>query len=189
MLRRRRSSINIRSLWWHICFILYVIEKVNNSVMFVCRLFVAVKVVIRVIFVLLNNVYCIPTYCVWMLMLLPLRKLYPPLYWKMEGLFFHWLLAMVTMWSWTAGYDRKYLTDWCFINFNHTCRIILAVWRWRFVIWYKDHIFAWFVVNLLVVLFILWGDEGRPIFWKIKVKILLINDSLWMIFDVLFSNC
>lgn len=40
-------------------------------------------------------------------MLLPFRKLYPSLYWKMEGLFFNWLLAMVTMWSWTAGYDRK----------------------------------------------------------------------------------
>lgn len=75
------------------------------------RIYVAVKVVVRVVFVVLNNVYCIPTYCVWMLMLLPLRKLYPPLYWKMEGLFFHWLLAMVTMWSWTAGYDLVEVGD------------------------------------------------------------------------------
>lgn len=74
---------------------------------FCCRLYVALKVVLRLIFVILNNIYCIPTYCVWMLMLLPFRKLYPSLYWKMEGLFFNWLLAMVTMWSWTAGYDRK----------------------------------------------------------------------------------
>ncbi|XKL61848.1 hypothetical protein PGB90_001681 [Kerria lacca] len=77
---------------------------VNNHAS-VPNLYVAVKVIVRIIFVLLNNIYCIPTYCVWMLMLLPLRKLYPTLYWKMEGLFFHWLLAMVTMWSWTAGYD------------------------------------------------------------------------------------
>lgn len=76
---------------------------------FLCfRLYVAMKVVLRLMFVILNNIYCIPTYCVWMLMLLPLRKLYPSLYWKMEGLFFKWLLAMVTMWSWTAGYDRKF---------------------------------------------------------------------------------
>ncbi|XP_065222401.1 acyl-CoA:lysophosphatidylglycerol acyltransferase 1-like isoform X2 [Planococcus citri] len=88
------------------------IEELDKGICTITyRLFVAVKVVIRVIFVLLNNVYCIPTYCVWMLMLLPLRKLYPPLYWKMEGLFFHWLLAMVTMWSWTAGYDLVEVGD------------------------------------------------------------------------------
>lgn len=94
------------------CMCIPPLTPLNNNIMcgnFVicCRIYVAVKVVVRVVFVVLNNVYCIPTYCVWMLMLLPLRKLYPPLYWKMEGLFFHWLLAMVTMWSWTAGYDRK----------------------------------------------------------------------------------
>ncbi|KAK7603207.1 hypothetical protein V9T40_003206 [Parthenolecanium corni] len=75
------------------------------------RLYVALKVVLRLIFVILNNIYCIPTYCVWMLMLLPFRKLYPSLYWKMEGLFFNWLLAMVTMWSWTAGYDLVEVGD------------------------------------------------------------------------------
>jgi len=43
-----------------------------------------------------------------MIIFFPLRKIHPNLYWKLEGLFFHWLLAMVSMWSWSAGYDSKY---------------------------------------------------------------------------------
>lgn len=66
---------------------------------------VAVKVLFRTVFVLLNNMYCIPTYAVWMLVLMPLKRYHPDLYWRIEGTFFHWLLAMVSMWSWSAGYD------------------------------------------------------------------------------------
>lgn len=42
-------------------------------------------------------------------MLYPVKRCHPELYWRIEGLFFHWLLAMVAMWSWSAGYDSKYL--------------------------------------------------------------------------------
>lgn len=70
------------------------------------------KVVLRILFVLLNNIYCIPTYVVWMVLLAPLRRYQPDLYWKIEGTFFHWLLAMVSMWSWSAGYDSKYFIRW-----------------------------------------------------------------------------
>jgi len=59
-------------------------------------------------FVILNNVYCIPTYVVWMVMIFPLKRYHPDLYWKIEGHFFHWLLAMVSMWSWSAGYDSEF---------------------------------------------------------------------------------
>lgn len=72
------------------------------------RATVTCKVIIRILFVIINNIYCIPTYCVWMVIFFPLRKLHPDIYWKLEGLFFHWLLAMVSMWSWSAGYDSKY---------------------------------------------------------------------------------
>lgn len=166
MLRRRRLSIN-RSLWWHICFVLYLIEKINNIVMIVCRLFVAVKVVIRIIFVLLNNVYCIPTYCVWMLMLLPLRKLYPPLYWKMEGLFFHWLLAMVTMWSWTAGYDREYLVLFYGCIFNDRDRFEGDRW--------------WLCVEMM-------SYFGRILWWKIRLGIVTILSAVGVNFECLFVN-
>lgn len=76
--------------------------------MFNCRQWYFIpKAVFRLCFILLNNVYCIPTYVVWMVMLSPLRKIHPETFWKIEGQFFHWLLAMVSMWSWSAGYDSN----------------------------------------------------------------------------------
>ncbi|XP_054261392.1 acyl-CoA:lysophosphatidylglycerol acyltransferase 1-like isoform X3 [Macrosteles quadrilineatus] len=75
------------------------LRLVGYSILLAC------KVIFRTVFVLLNNIYCIPTYAVWMLVLLPLKRYNPELYWKIEGTFFHWLLAMVSMWSWSAGYD------------------------------------------------------------------------------------
>ncbi|CAH0727232.1 unnamed protein product, partial [Brenthis ino] len=54
----------------------------------------------------MNNVYCIPAYVVWMMALRVTRPLYAPMYWRIEGLMYHWLLAMVSLWSWTAGYER-----------------------------------------------------------------------------------
>ncbi|KAL1509716.1 hypothetical protein ABEB36_004412 [Hypothenemus hampei] len=62
------------------------------------------KRLLRLCFILLNNLYCIPSYVVWMLLLWPLRKVQPELYWKIEGYMFHWLLAMVTLWCDSAGY-------------------------------------------------------------------------------------
>ncbi|XP_014475232.1 PREDICTED: acyl-CoA:lysophosphatidylglycerol acyltransferase 1-like isoform X2 [Dinoponera quadriceps] len=40
-----------------------------------------------------------------MMLLFPVKVYQPQVYWRIEGLFFHWLLAMVSMWSWSAGYD------------------------------------------------------------------------------------
>lgn len=44
-----------------------------------------------------------------MFLLLPLRKLHPDTYYWLEGKLFHWLLANVAMWSYTAGYDSELL--------------------------------------------------------------------------------
>jgi len=66
-----------------------------------------VKKIARILFVILNNGYCIPTYALWMFLLHPLKTFSADLYFKIEGLFFHWLLAMVAMWSWSAGYTSK----------------------------------------------------------------------------------
>ena len=67
-----------------------------------------VKCIARTSFVILNNVYCIPTYVVWMTLLFPVKVYQPQVYWRIEGLFFHWLLAMVSMWTWSAGYDSEF---------------------------------------------------------------------------------
>ncbi|XP_047534179.1 acyl-CoA:lysophosphatidylglycerol acyltransferase 1 isoform X2 [Vanessa atalanta] len=64
-----------------------------------------VRIATRTTFAVLNNIYCIPAYVVWMMALRLTRPLYGPLYWKIEGLMYHWLLAMVSLWAWTAGYE------------------------------------------------------------------------------------
>ncbi|KAK4886386.1 hypothetical protein RN001_002657 [Aquatica leii] len=73
--------------------------------------YVVPKAILRLCLILINNVYCIPTYVVWMVLLSPLRKIHPDTYWKIEGYFFHWLLAMVSMWSWSAGYEVMEMGD------------------------------------------------------------------------------
>ncbi|CAG9858624.1 unnamed protein product [Phyllotreta striolata] len=60
---------------------------------------------LRLCFILINNLYCIPTYVMWMILLLPLRKVNPDVYWRIESFFFHWLLGMVSLWSYSAGFD------------------------------------------------------------------------------------
>lgn len=69
------------------------------------------KGIFRLCFILINNVYCIPTYVVWMFLLSPLRKVNPDVYWRIEGYFFHWLLAQVSLWSYSAGYDIVEMGD------------------------------------------------------------------------------
>lgn len=69
------------------------------------------RALFRTVFVIANNIYCVPTYLVWMFLLLPLKKIHENYYYKIEGILFHWLLANVSMWSTTAGYDCMYI-DW-----------------------------------------------------------------------------
>ncbi|XP_018917337.1 acyl-CoA:lysophosphatidylglycerol acyltransferase 1 isoform X2 [Bemisia tabaci] len=90
-------------------------------------IYIFLKALLRLAFVIVNNIYCIPTYCIWMLLILPLKKYHPALYWRIEGFFFHWLLSMVTLWSWSAGYHivemgddiRHCLEDRTLVLVNH----------------------------------------------------------------------
>lgn len=66
------------------------------------------RIVARSTFAVINNIYAIPAYVVWMMALRLVRPVCAPLYWRIEGLMYHWLLAMVSMWSWTAGYESEY---------------------------------------------------------------------------------
>lgn len=66
------------------------------------------RALFRTVFVIVNNIYCVPTYLIWMFLLLPLKKIHESCYYKIEGIIFHWLLANVSMWSTTAGYECKY---------------------------------------------------------------------------------
>lgn len=69
------------------------------------------RALFRTVFVIVNNIYCVPTYLIWMFLLLPLKKIHESYYYKIEGILFHWLLANVTMWSYTAGYDMVEMGD------------------------------------------------------------------------------
>lgn len=69
------------------------------------------RALFRTVFVIVNNIYCVPTYLVWMFLLLPLKKINESCYYKIEGILFHWLLANVSMWSSSAGYDLVELGD------------------------------------------------------------------------------
>ncbi|CAL8084654.1 unnamed protein product [Orchesella dallaii] len=59
---------------------------------------------LRALWVLLNNLYCIPTYVVWMVLMHPIYYINPHAYWMIEGEFFQWLLTCVGFWSYSAGY-------------------------------------------------------------------------------------
>lgn len=77
---------------------------------------------------IVNNIYCIPTYLIWMFLLLPLRKLHPETYYWIEGKLFHWLLANVAMWSYSAGYDSKCASNSIsFLNIEHFFHLITVV--------------------------------------------------------------
>ncbi|CAG9788281.1 unnamed protein product [Diatraea saccharalis] len=82
-------------------------EKVKDEPSRPCCFSRYVRIVARTTFAVVNNIYCIPAYVVWMMALRLVRPLFTSLYWKIEGLMYHWLLAMVSMWSWTAGYESK----------------------------------------------------------------------------------
>lgn len=66
------------------------------------------KALLRTSIVILNNIYCLPTYVIWMTLLLPVKRYQPDLYYRIEGLFFHWLLSLVAMWSYTAGFGGEF---------------------------------------------------------------------------------
>jgi lysophosphatidylglycerol acyltransferase 1 len=61
----------------------------------------------RVFWVALNNLYVIPAYFVWLILLRPILWINPKLYWQIEDRFFGWLLTMVACWNYTAGKYRE----------------------------------------------------------------------------------
>ncbi|XP_063238581.1 acyl-CoA:lysophosphatidylglycerol acyltransferase 1-like [Bacillus rossius redtenbacheri] len=140
------------------------------------------KCALRVALIILNNVYCIPTYVVWMVMILPLKRYHPELYWRIEGHFFHWLLAMVSMWSWSAGYDvvevgddiRSCLEQRTLVIANHQSTadvpLLMATFNTKRsvlpnIMWIMDRLFKYTNFGIVSVLhrdfFIVSGKEKR----------------------------
>jgi len=65
--------------------------------------------VLRIIFIIFNIVYCVPSYLVWTSLLRPLLYFRPDWYYMIEGILFSWLLHFVAFWTWNAGCNRKLL--------------------------------------------------------------------------------
>lgn len=68
---------------------------------------VLLKSVLRFVFMFFNNCVAIPSYCLYLLLLQPLRIWDSSTFWHIEGVMFKWLLAMVSSWGWIAGYTGK----------------------------------------------------------------------------------
>lgn len=65
------------------------------------------KSVTRFVFMFINNCVAIPSYCIYLLLLQPLRLMDSRAFWYIEGVMFKWLLAMVASWGWIAGYTGR----------------------------------------------------------------------------------
>ena len=75
----------------------------NNNFPFVFFRMFLLKNLFRSIWVVANNLYVIPAYFVWLIVLRPVLWVNPKLYWLIEDRFFGWLLSMVACWNYTAG--------------------------------------------------------------------------------------
>ena len=63
--------------------------------------------ILRCLHNLVNNLMAIPAYCIWYVLLYPLRKLWPQMYWKLENVIFKALMSFVVQWTRSGGYKCK----------------------------------------------------------------------------------
>ena len=74
--------------------------------------YVVCKAIIRTLLILLNNLYCIPTYLMWRVILSPLLHLSPRFYYIIVDTIFKWQSELVAFWAWTAGYTGMCWVGW-----------------------------------------------------------------------------
>ncbi|KAK5606904.1 Acyl-CoA:lysophosphatidylglycerol acyltransferase 1 [Crenichthys baileyi] len=118
------------------------------------------KSVLRFTFMFLNNCVAIPSYCLYLLLLQPLRICYSSAFWHIEGVMFKWLLAMVSSWGWISGYT---VTEWgddvrdiseeeAMVIVNHqstgdVCTLMMCLQDKgtvvRKMMWLMDHVFKY----------------------------------------------
>ena len=65
------------------------------------------KYCLRMAFIITNNIYCIPTHLAWMTFFWPLKRYYITLWLAIESQLYEWLLTMVSIWCYSAGYNGK----------------------------------------------------------------------------------
>uniref|UniRef100_A0A3B4TDI2 Lysophosphatidylglycerol acyltransferase 1 n=1 Tax=Seriola dumerili TaxID=41447 RepID=A0A3B4TDI2_SERDU len=121
---------------------------------------VLLTAVLRFVFMFFNNCVAIPSYCLYLLLLQPLRIWDSSTFWHIEGIMFKWLLAMVSSWGWIAGYT---VTEWgddvrpiseeeAMVIVNHqstgdVCTLMMCLQDKgtvvRKMMWLMDHVFKY----------------------------------------------
>ncbi|XP_070527070.1 acyl-CoA:lysophosphatidylglycerol acyltransferase 1 isoform X2 [Cardiocondyla obscurior] len=141
-----------------------------------------------------------------MMLLFPVKIYQPQVYWRIEGLFFHWLLAMVSMWTWSAGYDiieqgddiQKIISEKTLVIANHQSTGDVPILMTTFnakpnvlpnLMWIMDRVFKFTNFGVVSVLhqdfFIVSGRKRREESLKQLEKHLkesyIPRDRKWMV--------
>lgn len=121
---------------------------------------ILIKALLRFAFMFVNNCVAIPSYCLYLILLQPLRIMDSHAFWHIEGVMFKWLLAMVSSWGWIAGYT---VTEWgddvlpiseeeAMVIVNHqstgdVCTLMMCLQDKgtvvRKMMWLMDHVFKY----------------------------------------------
>ncbi|XP_061100031.1 acyl-CoA:lysophosphatidylglycerol acyltransferase 1 [Conger conger] len=121
---------------------------------------ILLRALIRFAFMFINNCVAIPSYCLYLLVLQPLRLMDSRAFWQIEGVMFKWMLAMVSSWGWIAGYT---VTEWgddvrpiseeeAMVLVNHqatgdVCTLMMCLQNKgtvvRKMMWLMDHVFKY----------------------------------------------
>ncbi|XP_036438109.1 acyl-CoA:lysophosphatidylglycerol acyltransferase 1 isoform X1 [Colossoma macropomum] len=121
---------------------------------------ILLKALLRFTFMFINNCVAIPSYCLYLLVLQPLRIMDSQTFWYIEGVMFRWLLAMVASWGWWAGYTvtewgddvRPISEDEAMVIVNHqatgdVCTLMMCLQDKgtvvRKMMWLMDHVFKY----------------------------------------------
>lgn len=71
------------------------------------NIFAIVRYVLRFGMFFVTNVYALFAYVMWAFTLLPLRVLWPSLFWKIESIIFRGLQSFLIVWMGTGDYGGK----------------------------------------------------------------------------------
>ncbi|XP_075386208.1 acyl-CoA:lysophosphatidylglycerol acyltransferase 1 isoform X2 [Tenrec ecaudatus] len=121
---------------------------------------ILVKALMRFAFMVANNVFALPSYVFYVILLQPLRVLDSKLFWYIEGIMYKWLIGIVASWGWYAGYtvmewgeDIKAISkDEAVMLVNHqatgdVCTLMMCLQDKGLVVaqmmWLMDHIFKY----------------------------------------------
>lgn len=133
----------------------------TSSVMEVRHILHIIRCGLRVIYVILNNLYTIPSYLLWCwLFLFPIRVVHPNFFWYLEGKLLKWMLCSVASWSWFAKYYivevgediTSCLEQRCLILVNHQSTSDVPLLMTAFqnrngvlegILWIMDHLFRY----------------------------------------------